>query len=84
MSAGLVCDQCGTTLIVNSRGDSDTGEEAGWLSITTTFGSYDLCTRACAVALLDSPDFVAQMDEGAQVIAEIANTIREGREDGIP
>jgi hypothetical protein len=76
MSKAIVCDQCGSVLVVNDRGESEseTGEEAAWVKIVTTFAKYDLCTRACAHALLDSAEFVEAMDEGAAVIAEIAGT----------
>lgn len=77
MSKGLVCDQCGALLVLNSRGESDTGEEACWLSVDTTFGHFDLCTRECAHALLDSPDFVEHMIKGAECIAEIVAIIND-------
>lgn len=62
MSKALVCDQCGETLTVNGRGESATGEEAGWLVISGTWLRADLCTRACAIDYLNDPDFVEAHD----------------------
>lgn len=81
MSAGLICDQCGETLVVNDRGDSETGEEAGWLKIRTVFASFDVCTRSCAVALIESDEFAQRLDAGAEIIAEITGAIRN--DDGV-
>lgn len=80
MSKGLICDQCGSCLAVNDHGDSDTGEESGWIEVRTTFGRYDLCTRACASALLDSADFVAAVEAGQEAIAQIVRVLNDDDE----
>lgn len=75
MSNGIVCDNCGEVLVVNERGDAENGEEAAWLKIITSVDRYDLCSRACAVVLLDDPDFVERMDTQLELIASIAHAI---------
>lgn len=76
MSAGVICDQCGVVLEVSARGDDEMGEYACWLKIETTYGKYDLCSRACVVAFMEDEDFVAVMDAQAEVVAAIARSLR--------
>lgn len=76
MSRGMVCDQCGVTLIVNRHGEDDNGESSAWVRVEIGKYAWDCCTRACAHALLDDPDVIAVVDEYAQIIADIARTIR--------
>lgn len=81
MSRGLVCDQCGGTLLVDQHGEDEAGESAAWLKIVTTFGSYDVCTRSCAVALIESDDFAAAVDAQTEAIAEVVRAINGADED---
>lgn len=81
MSRGLICDQCGEVLAVNANGDDDAGESSAWLAVDTTFGRFDLCTRACVVALMDDEDFVAHVEAGQAAVAEVVQALREARED---
>lgn len=80
MSQALVCDQCDTMLIVNARGESDTGEEAGWLKIVTTWITADVCSRACAIAHIESSDFAEAHDAGLEAITAVALAIRDADE----
>jgi hypothetical protein len=82
MSRGLICDQCGTTIVVNDRGEHDAGENAAWLVVRATWMSYDLCSRACAVALIETPEFAERHDAELEVIASIAQIIAEARRGG--
>lgn len=77
----MVCDACGTVLHVNRRGDAENGEEAGWVEVVTTFGRFDLCTRACVVALMDDDEFVAHHDAGLEAIAEVIRAIQDADDD---
>jgi hypothetical protein len=77
MSAGMICDNCGDVLPVNDRGDAENGEEAGWVHISTTWVRADLCTRACAIAYLQSDVFVTRHEHELAVITEIANAIAD-------
>ena len=77
MSKALVCDQCAVVMDVNDNGDNEYGEEATWITLRASFGKFDLCSRACCAALLESSPFIASMDEQAVVIAEIARAVRD-------
>lgn len=79
----MVCDgpACDALLYVDANGDDANGESAAWVKVHTTWGRYDLCTRACAVALMDDPDFVGRHDAEAEAIAAVAVLIRD---DGAP
>lgn len=81
MSRGLICDVCGTTLAVNKNGDDEYGESSAWIAVSTTFGEFDCCTRACVVALMDDEDFVAHVEAGQEAIAEIVRTLNEQEDD---
>jgi len=80
VSRGLICDQCGTALEVNDRGEAEGGEEAGWIRIETQWGNFDCCTRSCVVALVEEEWFVEASEHQQQIIAEIAATIRSASE----
>jgi hypothetical protein len=75
MSRGLICDACGATLAVDDRGEDEAGESACWIEVRTTFGRFDLCTRACVVTLMEDEDFVAHVDAGAEAVAEVVRAI---------
>lgn len=81
MSKALVCDQCGYSVALNRRGETDTGEEATWLTIETTWNHADLCTRACAIAYINDEDFVARHDAEAEAVMEVARVIASGVEE---
>lgn len=80
MSRGLICDACGAVLAVDDRGEDDAGESSCWLEVRTTFGRFDLCTRACVTALMEDEDFIAHVDAGAEAVAEVVRAITEARE----
>lgn len=82
MSRGLICDSCGAALRVNQHGEDDAGESSAWINVSTTFGQFDLCTRACVVALMDAPDFVAHVEEGQEAIAEVVRALAEHDDEG--
>lgn len=85
MGAAIRCDNCGVYLDVKPNGDDENGERAGWLSIEAANQSWDLCTRSCAVHLLDDPEspLVVLLDEWQEVIAGIVHTIqRDAMPDG--
>ena len=82
MSRGRICDQCGTVLAVNRKGDDHDGESAAWMTLTTGDGSaLDLCSRSCAHELLDDEDFVTAYEANVEAIVGIARVIR-GDDDG--
>lgn len=81
MSRALVCDQCGVSLVLNSRGESPDGDDAAWIKLSIANQSFDLCTRSCVVALLDEPEVIALHDEYTETITGIASLIEEGRAD---
>lgn len=82
MSRGRICDQCGTTLVVDKHGEDDGGESAAWLTLTAGDGSqFDLCTRACTIELLNDPEFIAATDAHAEVIVGVARAIRGDEDD---
>jgi len=81
MSRALVCDHCGTVLPLNARGEADSGEDSGWLKVTTLNESHDVCTRACLHEFIDRPEFVEAHEAWQQVIAEIVQVINEGRDE---
>ena len=83
MSAGLICDNCGTSLsLERNRSEALNGEDAAWIVIKTRgYGTqWDACTRSCAAALLESGPLAEQIDAELQVIAEIARVINEDDE----
>lgn len=82
MSRAMLCDHCGDTLVVNDRGEAAGGEEAAWLKITTTWMRADLCSRSCAVEMIQSPEFIARHDAELEVIASIATPIEREAADG--
>lgn len=82
MSRALVCDNCGTTLPLLGRNEeSETGEEAAWLQVVTTWTTADLCSRACAADFVLSAGFAERHDAEAQAVMEVARTIRDGADD---
>jgi len=66
MSDAMRCDQCGSVLVLDHRGEDPLGEKSGWLSLKM-YGrpreSLDLCSRACLVAMVESEGFIAFHDE---------------------
>lgn len=83
MSAAIVCDNCATVLSLLPNGDDVDGERAGWIEIEAGGQSWDLCTRACAVHLLDDPEspLVEILELYQEAIAEVVRAINEGAED---
>lgn len=79
MSKALMCDACGEVLPLNSRGEHEGGEDAAWIRLTLASQTFDVCTRSCAVALLEREDVIAAHDAYTEVITGIA-TIRDERE----
>lgn len=83
MSRALCCDNCGTVLPINAKGENDAGEDAAWLVLkTTTQESFDLCTRSCMHEFIDRPEFVEAIEAWQETIAEIAGVIRDRRGQG--
>jgi hypothetical protein len=82
MSAGVICDNCNTVLAVMANGDDADGERAGWLTIEAGGMSWDLCTRACALHLLDDPasPLVGIMESYQEAIAAAVQAINAGYE----
>ena len=84
MSDALRCDNCGTYLDLDKRGEDENGEVAAWLKVSdhNREAEWDACTRSCAIELLgDAGPVRPVIDAHAEVIAEIARTIREARDD---
>lgn len=84
MSAGLICDNCGTNLpLERNRSEASNGEDAAWIVIKTRgYGTqWDACTRSCAAALLESGPLAEQIDAELQSIAEIARAINGDEDD---
>lgn len=84
MSRGLVCDQCGDTLVLNARGDDQDGEKGAWLNIQVGDNSdlaADLCSRSCAIAWLEDPAVIQAMTEWQECLVGVALTIKEGQDD---
>ena len=83
MSHAIVCNNCGDVLVLQANGDDENGESAGWLQVAVRDGEvWDACTRSCAVELLSDDGPVRPiLDAHAEMVAEIARTVREGRED---
>jgi hypothetical protein len=77
LSRALVCDQCGSALSLNAKGEHEYGEDAAWLKIST--GAYatawDVCSRSCAVELIDNGVVASVVDAELQSIAEIVRAI---------
>jgi hypothetical protein len=80
MSAAVTCDHCDTVLLVNKQGDDENGERAAWLVIEAGGLSWDACTRACAIELINGP-MVEVVEEHQAIIAEVARLIKERREE---
>lgn len=83
MSAAKVCDNCGTTLVLDANGEDEGGEFVAWLRVSTTSGrlGQDACTRSCAVALLaDGEPLAIALDNHLAEIARISRVIEENRE----
>ena len=76
MSKGIVCDQCGETLVLNSRGDDEMGEIAGWGAVELGDLKADVCSRSCAHEWLDREDVVKASEAWQETIAEIAAVVR--------
>ena len=55
MSKGIVCDNCGTAIALDDRGEDEAGESVAWLHISTTTNNWDACTISCAHELMDGP-----------------------------
>lgn len=75
MSKAMVCDQCGTVLVVNDRGDDANGDSAAWIVLETAYRKYDLCSRACVHALVDDEDFEYVYEDGIAAVAAVTRTI---------
>lgn len=83
MSKGLICDNCGESLApLDKNGEHVSGEDAAWIMVSARGldGWQDACTRSCAVQIIESGPFAEAVDAQAEVIADIARTIREDRE----
>lgn len=80
MSRAVVCENCGSVLIVNQNGEDDEGEISGWLAIEAGGRSFDACTRSCAVALIEGP-IVEVLDAYQEMITGIAQIIRGDADD---
>ena len=79
MSPGLICDACHVALELKPNGDDEFGERSAWITIGTTFQTFDACTVACAEVLLAGPVHDAA-DQALEVVSEIVRAVREGRE----
>lgn len=80
VSAAKVCDNCGTTLVLDANGEDEDGEVNVWLRLSTTSGrlGQDACTRSCAVALLaDDQPLAAALDAHLAELARISRVIAE-------
>lgn len=78
----ITCDNCGVVLRLDHQsGTSDSnGELSAWIRLGGQDGPwFDACTRQCAHELLDGALGQA-VDAQAEMVAEIARTIREDRE----
>lgn len=73
-----MCDQCGETLPLDSRGEAENGEDSAWLSLSLANDSHDFCTRSCVHAFLERQDVIAAHDAYAESITGIALLIRDG------
>jgi hypothetical protein len=80
MSKGIICDNCGSSLALDDRGDDENGENAAWVTIGTTYQRFDACTISCAAALLDGP--VREAAEAAlEAVVAVVRAIRGDEED---
>lgn len=80
---GLICDNCGTVLALDSRNGNEaaSGEDSAWIVIQAGGCSVDACTRSCAIAMLDDGGTLQPViDSYLAMISEIAATVREGHE----
>lgn len=78
----ITCDNCKAVLPFDSRNgeEDERGELSAWLRLGGQHGPwFDACTRSCAHELLDGV-LGAAVDAQAEMVAEIARTIREDRE----
>lgn len=77
MSKAIVCDNCDQVLVVNDNGDDADGESAAWLTVVTTFGKYDLCSRSCVHTLvMEDEDFALAYEAGIESIVALTRTIK--------
>jgi hypothetical protein len=74
MSNAIMCDQCGETLALNSRGDDEMGEIAGWWELKGSVPG-DFCSRSCVIEWLNRDDVVAEDEAHQEAISEIARAI---------
>lgn len=81
MSDAIQCDQCGATLVVNRHREDEDGESAAWLRLTIGGVDADLCTRSCLHDFIEREDVVAAHDAQYEVIADIARSICEARDE---
>ena len=80
MSAGIICDNCGEGLAVDKHGEDDSGEFAAWVTIGTTYKTFDACTISCAEDLLHGP--VREAAHAAlDAIVRVVRVLR-GEDDG--
>lgn len=77
MSAAVLCDQCGTMLPVNARGDDEYGERAAWIGLVVAGSDYETCTTTCAIQFLQRDDVLEALADQLEAISEIARVIRE-------
>jgi hypothetical protein len=78
VSAAVLCDKCGATLRLDSRGDDEYGERSAWITLGVAEETLEACTTTCAIQLLQSDDIVDALADRLEAISNIARIIREG------
>jgi hypothetical protein len=82
MSKGIICDQCGTALALDDRGEDEDGEVYAWLTLTTkTDLRWDACTVSCAKELLDKPELAESIGVALEPIANLSRVLKNGTDD---
>lgn len=83
MSKGIICDNCGTALPLDDRGDDEDGEVYAWLHLEIKAGgSWDACTVSCARELLDDEAIANEIAARLEPIAAVSQAIKGGPERG--
>lgn len=79
---GKICenDQCAELLYpVDANGVGPQPEEARWLTLGIGEGDYDVCSPACAVALLHDTAVLGDYEAYVEMITSVQDSIDEGR-----
>lgn len=75
MSDAKSCDGCGKVLVLAYQESDVDGEVSAWIRLLVGPMTFDTCTRACAVAVLERDDVRQMHDEYVADVMEVARSV---------